>query len=144
MSDDIGLATLEKISGTSEVSAITTQACAGFIPTDSKPPGYVIDVVSNNSVEHIAGSAGLSQARVRVDSYEKSRAKANVLAETIRTKAMKSTTRGSIGTTHAIQIREINLEAGPFWMRRVPKDGSDDWITFTRCDYMIYYVQTKP
>jgi len=141
--DDIGLAALESILADSDVQAITTRGFAGVLPQQATLPAFVVDVVTNNPFEHLGGSA-MSVARVRVDAYGTTRANSNTLAETIRTKVMQSTLKGTLGTTNSISVREITLTAGPYWERDRPMDGGDDWRQFLRTDYLVTYRQTGP
>ena len=143
MANDIGLSVLEAIGDDASVQAITTRGFAGSLPQNETLPAYVVDVISNNAVEHLGGSS-LSTARVRVDAYGSKRSTSNNLAETIRTEVMKSTHKGTMGTTNTINVREITLTAGPYWERERPQDGSPKWRQFIRTDYLVTYAQTGP
>jgi len=145
MSDDIGLSALQEIGDAAAVQAVTTLGFLGFLPQNTVPPAYVVDVVSNNPSEGIDTSA-LSTARVRVDAYGQpaNRAQATSLAETIRTAALKANFRGNFGTDNVLWVSEITLVAGPYYERHFPRDGSDMWWPVTRADYLIWYKQTAP
>lgn len=143
MADDIGLSALETIVADAAVSAITTRVYVGTLPQNATLPAIVVDVITNNAIEHLGGSA-LSVARVRVDTYSTTRALASTLAETVRRNAMKATHKGTLGTTNTINTREITLTAGPYWERDRPLDGSDQWREFVRTEYLVTYVQQGP
>lgn len=139
--DDIGNAVLTMVSGTAEVTALTTRAYSdGHLPQNATLPAYTVDVITNNAIEHIGGTS-VSVARVRIDAYAVDRASANTLAETIRQNAMQSTHKGLIGS---LNVREISLTAGPYWEVDRPRDGSDRWRPIVRTDYLVTYVQTGP
>ena len=143
MADDIQLATLEAIAADATVTALTTKAYTGGIPQSITLPAYVVDVVSNNATEHLAGSA-LSTARVRINAYGTTPTEANTLAEAIRTEVMKANHKGSFGVANAMNVRDITLAAGPFRDRDAPVDGSDEFRPFVTADYFVTYKQTGP
>lgn len=143
MADDIGLASLEAIVANGTVSAITTRARIGVLNQNDTLPAIAVDVITNNAVEHLGGSA-VSVARVRVDAYSTTRALAWTLSEAIRVNVMKSTHKGSLGGTNAVDVREITIAAGPYWERDTPRDGSSEWRQFVRTDYLVTYKQTGP
>jgi hypothetical protein len=146
MSDDIGKAVVTHLESVGDVTGVVGAGDAARIypevlPQNPTYPAIVLDVASNVSEGHLGGSAGLAHARVRVDCYAETRAGANSLAEIVRTKALRTDFRGTMGT---MTIRGIALEAGSFNGTVAPKDGGQQWLRIARQDYKISYKQTLP
>ena len=101
-------------------------------------PAIIYYETGGESWEYLGGIGGLRHTVMHVVAYGATRAAANELADTIRTKALNANFKGDMGTTH---VSGINASEA----RSTGVDRSDDKSDTKRywCDriYDLYHVE---
>lgn len=135
---DIGAATRTKLIGTSAVAAILgTRVYPDQLPQAATLPAAVYFVVSGNEEVDLAGTTGVTHARVQIDCYAVTRLAANALATAVRNALAATHERGTWGTVVTLGTTPAGSER---YDTQTRGDGSDQVDYITSRDFLISYA----
>ena len=126
--------------GNAAVTAIVgTSVRQGVMPEGSDKPYIVLNVISETRVSHLASAAGLVMARVQIDCWESTEARADTLKDKVRL-ALDGMTRKDLGSTRVARVSLENVTNNA-----VTPSGGEPVGTYSRImDVVIVHHETVP
>lgn len=124
------------LGATSVSDLVSTRVYWQHLPQDATLPAVVLKEISNEAVEHLKGTSGVSTTRVQIDCYATSYPAAFALREAIRQRL-----HAWRGTSQSVNVLS-SLQGSRFSIYLEPRDGSDVGRHVAIIDFLMTHSET--